>query len=49
MAKVTIEQTGMITKQGSQYLLVIQKANWSKIDKMLNKKIDQEITFSTIE
>lgn len=45
----TIKQTGMITKQGEQYLIVIQKANWPKIAKLLGRKLDQEIVLDIAE
>ena len=49
MAKVTIEQFSVIAKQGDNYLVLIQKKNWPKITSLLHKKLNVELTFSTIE
>lgn len=46
--KVIIEQQGVITKQGEQYLIVIQKKNWSLIESLLDIKLDEEIILERI-
>lgn len=46
--KVTIEQQGVITKQGDQYLIVIQKFNWPSIEPFLDMKLDEHIVLERI-
>jgi hypothetical protein len=47
--KVTIKQSGVIVKQGKQYLVVIQQKNWKAIEKLKGKKLNEEITFTASE
>lgn len=47
--KVEIEQTGLITKQGNQYLIVIQKENWPKIEKVLGRKLHVKFILEPVQ
>ena len=46
--KVTIEQTGIITQQGDQLFILLQKKNHPLLQDFLDIKVDEEIILERI-